>query len=198
MKMLSEEELEKNINIYTMLVESMDDSRQDKIRSMMEEIGEIYFTAPASSRVDFHGCFPGGLLAHSLNVVRNLKKISSLVSGKYDDKTLAFVGLFHDLGKAGDGVEPYYIQNENEYGKKRGFLYEINKKCQIESTEDRTLFLLQNFGFRLSTDEYLSIRLSDGQYIEANKIYSMKESKLSLLLHWADRWTCEQEKDSIS
>jgi hypothetical protein len=195
MKTLSEQDLEKNIRIFNALIGSMSEKRQEDVKLLMDNMQEQFFLAPASSREDFHNCFAGGLLLHSLNVVKNLKKISaSLVGSEYDDQTLAFVGLFHDLGKAGDGVEPYYVYNENEYGRKRGFLYEINKKCQIHSTEDRTLFIFQRFGVSLNSDEYLALKLSDGQYVEANKIYGMKESKLALLLHWADRWSCEQER----
>lgn len=61
-----------------------------------------YFTAPASST--FHGNFEGGLLAHSLNVVKfGLHNFNLLVKEKpeleYLRESVIIVGLFHDLCK---------------------------------------------------------------------------------------------------
>lgn len=185
------------VNTFWKLVEIFPEKRKELVTKMMTfgPVGTSYFTAPASSREEFHACWPGGLLFHSINVVQNLRKISkSLCPGKYDDATLAFVGLFHDLGKVGDGVNEYYKPNESDWHRNKGMLYEINKDCVFMPTSERGLFILQSNGIEVTSEEYLAIRLNDGQYDETNKSYRMKEPGLALLVHWADMWSTLSEK----
>jgi len=193
---LTDEKFNEHIKTFWNLIETMSADRQAAIKFMMDnKIGETYFTAPASSREEYHNCFPGGLLEHSLSVCKNLVKMARVFCpGKYSDNTLAFVGLFHDLGKAGDGENEYYLQNKSEWHVKKGMLYEINKECKVTATEDRTIFVLQKYGITMTCDEFVAIRISDGPYSDANSSYKMKEPELALLLHWADRITCSSEK----
>lgn len=196
-KQLTDEEIEKNLTLFQKLVSLFPDERRSKVEALFEtQFGSHYLTSPASSRTEFHSCFPGGLLYHSLNVVRNLRKlVQSVAPGQFDDATIAFVGLFHDLGKAGDGVEPYYVPNPSDWHRERGMLYEINKSCLHMPNSERGLFILQKNGIAVSSDEYLAIRLNDGQYAKENSPYKMNEPKLALLVHWADMLSCQDEKN---
>ena len=196
MQRLSDEQIIKNKDVVEKLVQSFPSPRREAVQKMLSgPLGEEFFTAPASSREDYHSAYPGGLCEHSLRVVKNIRNLArTLCPDRYELSTLDCVALFHDLGKAGDGDEPFYVPNDNEWGRKRGFIYEINKKCVNMPTEERTMYLMQRFNVLLTSEEYLAIRLSDGQYVESNKRYAMVEPDLALLLHWADRWTCSQEK----
>lgn len=192
----SEELKAKNVELVNKLIDKFPEPRRGLVQTMMEgPVGLAYFTAPASSREEFHSCFPGGLAHHSLNLVRNLKKLAdALCPGKFDSSTLAFVGLFHDLGKVGDGEEEYYLPQKSDWHRNKGMLYETNKDCVYMPTSERGLYILQKYGIELSSDEYLAIRLNDGQYDDTNKAYRMKEPELALLVHWADMWATQQEK----
>lgn len=198
MKQLEPDQFEKYAELFERLVGVLPDHRRSLVKDMLDtQVGESFMTSPASSRAEFHGCFPGGLLVHSVGVVDNLRKISSALCPKrFSDETLVFVGLFHDLGKTGDGEEPFYVPNTSDWHVKKGMLYEINKDCRYMPTSERGLYILQKNGIELSAEEYLAIRLNDGMYTDENKGYSMKEPPLSLLLHWADRWSVEIEKES--
>lgn len=188
---------EDNVKKVMALVDKMPEPRRTKVKEMLEgRIGEIYFTAPASTREDFHNAFPGGLAAHSLNVVANLYRLSkALCPDRWPVGTLAFVGLFHDLGKVGDGTDEFYVPNENPYGRNKGFLFEVNKKLPYMSTSERTMFIFQKLGIEVSFEEYLALKLADGQYVDENRPYAMKEPDLAILVHFADRWSCAEEKD---
>lgn len=192
----TEAQKEKNIELVFKLIDGMPDPRRGLVKEMMEgHVGEEYFTCPASSREEFHSAYPGGLCQHSLNLIKNLKKLVDVLSpGKFDVATLAFVGLFHDLGKVGDGVEPYYLPQKSEWHRNKGMLYETNKDCKFAPTSERGLFILQAHGIEVSYDEWAAIRLNDGQYDDTNKSYKMKEPELALLVHWADMWATKQEK----
>lgn len=196
---LSEEQILGNKDVIEKLIAQFEEPRKSKILALLEGfIGDEYFTAPASAREDYHSAYPGGLAEHSLRVVKNLRLVAkALAPDKYSLPVLDFVGLFHDLGKTGDGIEPYYIPNPYEPGRKRGYIYEINKDCVHMPTQERSLYLLQKHGIELTTDEYLAIRLHDGQYDPSNKNYAMNEPDLALLVHFADRWSCSQEKSYL-
>jgi hypothetical protein len=197
-KQVSAEELQKTMDSIMKLVSRLPSPRKEKVREMLDgPVGEQYFLAPASSREDYHNCFPGGLAAHSLSVVNNLKRISDVLApDQYSNSTIIFVGLFHDLGKVGDGVVPNYVPNPNEYGRRRGFLYEINKECAYAPNAERGLYLLQKHGIEVSMEEWAAIRVSDGQYVEENRSFAMREPDLGILLHFADLWTTRREKTS--
>jgi hypothetical protein len=195
-KRLSDEQVVKNTEFILGLVDMFPEPRKSLVANMLEgDVGSFYFSAPASSREDYHYCFPGGLAAHSLNVLKNLNKLAkALHPGRWPDHKLVFVSLFHDLGKAGDGEVEYYVPNPSDWHRSKGMLYEINKDCIYMPTSERGLFILQKNGIVLDSEEYLAIRLNDGQYDAANKGYALKEPDLALLVHWADMTATMGEK----
>lgn len=195
-KRLSDDEIIQNKELIFKLIDKLPTGRKEKVKSMLNgPVGDIYFTAPASLREEYHSCFVGGLAQHSLNVVKYLRKLSdALCPGEYSSDTQIFVGLFHDLGKAGDGEHDYYVPNPSDWHRSKGMLYEVNKDCAYMPTSERGLYLLQLYGIEVSPEEYLAIRLNDGQYDETNRNYRMKEPKLALLVHWADMWATKMEK----
>jgi hypothetical protein len=196
MKRPTTDELAANKEKVEKLVGKFPDPRRSFVEEMLAgPVGDSFFTSPASSREEYHDAYAGGLCKHSLDVAANAIRLAKdLCPGRYPDATLVFVGLFHDLGKAGDGEHEFYVPNENEWGRKRGYLYEINKDCVWMPHAERGLYVLQKHGIELSSDEYLAIRVSDGQYVRENEPYRMHESELALIVHWADRWAVEQEK----
>ena len=199
--MISNDQKVKNVEIVNKLIVSFDSDRCKKVLKMLDgPIGEEYFLAPASSREDYHACYPGGLCQHSLNVVKYLKSIAdALCPGRYDDKTLAFVGLFHDLGKAGDGMTRRYVPNESRWHRERGMLYERFPPKEMEWTThaDGSIYVLQKNGIILSHEEWVAIKTHDGLYRDENKPYRHNNPNLALLLHWADMWSCMSEKDEV-
>ncbi|HEU5118865.1 MAG TPA: hypothetical protein VFT74_19890, partial [Isosphaeraceae bacterium] len=192
----SDEDKAKNVELVFKLVDRLPEPRRTKVKTLLEgQFGEYYFTAPASSREEFHSCYPGGLVVHSLNVIANLRKVAmALCPGRYGDPTLIFVGLFHDLGKAGDGRVERYLPNPSEWHRSKGMLYEVNKDCSYAPTAELGLYVLQKNGIEMDFEEWAAIRLNDGQYDENNRGYRMKEPDLALLLHFADLWSTVREK----
>lgn len=192
---ISDDQVLVNAQTVEAMIKTFDDDRRAAMTHLFDEIGQEFFAAPASGREEYHNCWPGGLCDHTLRVIKNLTLITAQMGlGRWPREQLRFVGLVHDLGKAGDGDRPYYVPNPNEWSRNRGMLYEVNRELPFMPVVDRTLFVLQKFGVALTDEEYLAIRLSDGLYEETNKRYAMKEPDLALLLHWADRWATAEEK----
>jgi hypothetical protein len=100
----------------------------------------------------------------------------------------------HDLGKMGTVEEEAYIEQSDNWRKEKlGELYTYNNKIEFMSVPDRSLYLLQTHGIEYSKNEYLSIKLHDGIYDEANKPYLINwlpeqkpRTSLIFIIHHAD------------
>ena len=198
-KELSPEErvlkIENDYDKVMKLVERISSPRKERILEMLEELGSRFCMAPASFKTEFHNCFPGGLIDHSLRVCKNLFKLTkTFYDGKYDEETIILVSLFHDAGKIGL-TEDQYIPQESKWHKDRGMLYDFNDKLQYMEHSLRSLYLLQHFGVVLTEEEFLAINLHDGIAFESNKAYIHRQPTLSLLLHQADMLAVRQEKN---
>jgi len=183
----SPEEHKKNIETFAKIVNSLKGSRGEQVERLFKDFDNKFFTSPASSH---YYAFPGGLLKHSLEVANNIVHLANaLYPDKHSRDTLFFVGLTHDIGKLGNKSYDYYIANPNE--RARQYVpYIINSELKpFLTVSQRTLYLLQEYKVDVSAEEYQAILLKDGQYIDSNQPYKLKEEPLALLLHFADVWS---------
>lgn len=208
-KTLSPEELIDNYNLHLQIIdEYLSPERAEKAKAMIEHIGEDYVTAPASSKLWYHGCYPGGYIEHVNTVVSVALKIMKMYSKMggvidFSVEELVFSALFHDLGKIGNGERPNYLPQESEWHKKnRQEYYTNNPELDFMLVPDRSLFVLQKFGIQVTQQEYLAIKLHDGLFDESNKAYYVSfnpDSKLKTnivpILHSADYLASKLELD---
>lgn len=162
-----------------------------ELLSFMQEIG--FLTAPCSG--GNHLCKEGGLAEHSVNVMRMAEKIGvSLLGGAEYNKiqnSVVIAALLHDLGKCGDFDKPLYIENVLKSGKvstakpfKRNPNL-TNVPHAIRSIKIATLFI------DLTEDEEWAILCHDGLYDFMKYDMQGHETPLSLIIHWADMWSCK-------
>ncbi len=188
-----EELVEKNVETINALIEKYGGERKEEISATLAS-AENFFLSPASSREDYHDAHIGGLAKHSIEVFFNLLKLDKVFAANLDKESMLIVALFHDFGKCqNSNYGNFYEPVEDDWKKKKGFSYELSYGSTWMTTRDRTVFLLSNSNLKLKPEEFQAILLNDGQYIEENKGYKMKESKLALLLHMADRMTANSE-----
>jgi len=175
------------------LISRLSSGRKRKIDRMLDDIGMKFFTAPASSRIDFHSCFPGGLSRHSLLTIKNIVKlIDAFHITDYDKESVIILALFHDLGKIGNGEEDYYFVQEDSYWKRRGYLYRINERLSKIPVNFLSMYLLQKYDIDLNFKEFETI------YSLLNKGYTFREEyNLTAMLQWADMWAIMEEKKEI-
>ena len=154
---------------------------------------------PASHKKAYHNCFPGGYVDHVVRVVTAAFKLHLLwqemgTKDTYTEEELFVSALNHDLGKIGSIDETSVHPSTDEWRKKNlGEMYTFNKKIEYMTVPDRSLFLLQQAGIQLSTNEWITIKTHDGLYDDANKAYLksfMPETKprtsLPFIIHQAD------------
>ena len=116
---------------------------------------------------------------------------------------MIFAALHHDLGKIGDLSEDYYVHNDSDWHRKnQGLIYKHNGKPHYMTVTDRAIWLLQHFNVKMTENEYLGLRLTDGMYEEANKSYYVSyqkerqlKSNIAYILHQADMMASKIEND---
>ena len=205
---LSAEKISKNYQKHLKIVDTYIGDRKEAILSMLNHMEDTYVMAPASGKTWYHNAFAGGYVDHVNRVVEFAVKQSRLyeeMGGSIDftEEELVFAALFHDLGKIGDGDSPNYIPQTDKWRQdKLSEMYTFNPDLDFMLIPDRSLFILQKFGIKVSQKEFLAIRCHDGVFDKANEAYffsnvqsSRQKTSIISVLHTADFLASKVEYD---
>jgi len=205
----NEKQLEDNYNRFIAAISKVfSGERLEKLLHMYSpnELGNELAMAPASGKLNFHSAYPGGYIDHVMNVATNAYKIKKMFEASggiinFTDEELLFAAFHHDLGKLGDGKEPYYLPQTSEWhqkNKKEYFTH--NPKLQYFDVTDRAFWLLNQYGIKYTQKEQLGIHMADGLYNDATKKYFISynedfqvKTDLPYILHWADHMSTRIE-----
>ena len=147
------------------LIDLIDEPRRSKVLEMFADLWDRFSMAPASAK--FHGSFKGGLLGHTMHVVKASRSLWAMYQAEKPLEatleSLTFCALVHDIGKIGTMTENLYVRIDHEL---------------------LTLFWLSHYGIRVSADEMAAIYYHAGPYVDAHK--KVAETDLLMLLHSAD------------
>ena len=206
--MLSAEKIQKNYEKHLKIIDTYIGDRKEQVLAMIKHMEETYVMAPASGKTWYHSAFAGGYVDHVNRVVEYAVKQSRLYQEMggtidYTDEELVFAALFHDLGKMGDGDRPNYIPQTDKWRQdKLSEMYTYNPDLDFMLIPDRSLFILQKFGIKVSQKEFLGIRLHDGVFDKANEAYffsnvesSRQKTSIISVLHTADFLASKVEYD---
>lgn len=210
--MLSENEIQENWDTFLGIIDSYatvgGDSRWNILKNFYNQHETRFALMPASSKTHFHSAFPGGHISHTLRVHKTCFKLAALwekmgAGIDFSEDELSFVALNHDLGKFGTEDAEYYIDQDSNWHRDRGEVYKNNPAVPFMKDSDRSIFLLQELGVKMSEAEYLAIKLQAGLYEEANKSYFISyspefklRSNLPYILHQADAMSARIESMS--
>lgn len=138
--------------------------RSDRnIPSLLEELeNHDILTTPSSTRVEYHGCYEGGLVEHAVRTLLYMLKLKTVygLEKEIPGDSLVITALFHDIGKVGnlETKIPYYIEQSSSWHREKlGQLYEINPKLTFISPQQLSLFNLAHGNIVLSMDEWYAI-----------------------------------------
>lgn len=209
MTQLTVEDLTSN---YDKFLQYIDDyitgERKEQLRKLYLDHQERIMLMPASSKEHHHNAFPGGYVLHVINVIEAglkvievWKEMGSTID--FTNEEFIFAAINHDLGKIGDEDNEMYIPQDSDWHRKnQGALYKMNPLPEFMLIPDRSLFLLQQRGIKVSLKEWFGIKLHDGLYDEANKPYFIAydknarlRSNLPYILHQADSIAAKVEYD---
>ena len=211
MRNYTEEQLNENYNKFLSFIQKAFAKQPERVEKLIHmysenELGMELIMAPASGKLHFHSAYVGGYIDHVMNVCENsmgLMKQFQTNGGTVDFEVeeLLFAALHHDLGKLGDGENPYYLPQDNDWAiknKKEHFIQ--NGELHFMDVTHRALYLLQKYDVKFTQKEMLGIMLADGLYNKANEKYFISYSEdfqlkteLPYILHWADHMSCRIE-----
>ena len=214
MKELTPEQIQENWTKLIELIkdtfpEDYPDNRREKLLKMYHYFEERMCLTPASGKEHFHNAYAGGYVEHVLHVTDLAQQIYSLwekngaTVDNFTVEEVIFAALHHDLGKVGNLAEDNYIINDSDWHRKnQGMIYKHNPRIEYMTITDRATWILQHFGIKMTENEYIGLRLTDGLYEEANKTYYMNWSKdnqlksnIAYILHQADLMATKIEYD---
>jgi hypothetical protein len=180
--------IQENWDLFLGLVNGKisDPTVREPLSKLCKELEDRLAVCPASTRKEYIGAFPGGLVWHSLNVLKVMKELNKIYDAKYTPDNLIVVSLFHDLGKIGNEDEDYYLPNESDWHKKNGMIYEINKDLPPTSVASRTMWWLNSSNVPLSEVEVHAIMsLQQMGQMFNNELYNIP--MLSMMLQQSVR-----------
>ena len=200
------ENIEKNWKeLMSIIDEHFEGEQKENILKLHSDFEDEYKTAPASGRPNYHNCFKGGYLDHVLHVIKNSLKIkrqyeSNGVKVIHPDSDVVLAAMFHDLGKLGDGTQPYYkYQTDDWRRKKLKEWYTHNQDLDYMTVHDRALWLLAKYHIDVNPHVYKAILCADGLFDPAAETYfkSYVDTRhvLGSIIHFGD-WLstiCEKQ-----
>jgi predicted HD phosphohydrolase len=118
----------------------------------------------------------------------------------HSDSDVVLAAMFHDLGKLGDGTQPYYkYQTDDWRRKKLKEWYTHNKDLDYMTVHDRALWLLSKYHIDVNPHVYKAILCADGLFDPAAETYfkSYVDTRhvLGSIVHFGD-WLstiCEKQ-----
>ena len=154
--------------------------------------------APASTKLEFVGCYPGGLVEHSLRVCGLALKLRETYGFEESITTesVMAVCLFHDIGKVGTNKQEYYTTQHSDWHRtKLGQLYEVNPALAHFPVSQLSLWRLAFHGVSLTTNEWYAVSSLRPEFRdESPATPTTGEPMLSVLLKQAVKVSCMMGK----
>jgi len=206
--MLSAEKIQSNWKRYlTEVKNNISEERSSILIPFLKKYEERMMMMPASSKNWHHSAFAGGYCDHVLRVLDCANSLYDVWTAQgadtstYTVEEMRFAALLHDLGKMGQQEGEYYQPNDSQWHvDKLGQIYKFNTDIPAMKVPERSLFILQEIGCKVTQNEFITIKIHDGLYDDSNKFYFMSGQKetrlrthLPLLMHQADHMAAQIE-----
>jgi hypothetical protein len=143
------------------------------------------FKAPASTK--YHLCIEGGLLIHSVNVVKLALELKEKIMPDKSEESIILCALFHDAHKVTDGFgHNTYDKNNSATQDKQPYFW--NTKQLGFGGGHKSALIISKF-VDLTQDELQAIAYHDGPFVPAWDDIKSDPYPLTLLIHYADMWS---------
>lgn len=149
--MITQEQLQKN---YIRYVNALEKYFPNKSTALIDYLGDDLLIAPASTNLNLHCAFPGGLIHHLLIVAKYAIKYNNTLDPviKVDENSVMRVSLLCEIGKIN-----LYVPNKDDWTLKKGQGYNFNQTLVSMGVGERSLFYASQAGIKLTDAEYQAI-----------------------------------------
>ena len=187
------EELIENWELFLKVVSTKveNEALKTSLLNLCEGQKDRILICPASTRTDFIAAKPGGLVWHSLNVLKLAKDLNKVYATNISADDLVVASLFHDIGKIGDQYDDLYLKQESSWHRERGMMFELNPKLNTSNVPQRSLWWLNHYKVPLNLDiinAITSVHLETPDFSATHVTYNVPT--ISLILQQATRASC--------
>ena len=143
---LTKKQIKENKAGITQILRDTDREGIDDLIEWLENDTD-YFTAPASTRPDYHGCQPGGLAQHSANVYMILLQKARQFDLELEDDEIVISSLLHDVCKVNtykpnmlksgklSEAKPYVVEDDLPMGHGEKSAYLVTQHIDLTRNE---------------------------------------------------------------
>lgn len=194
------QKIEVNWGVLKKLLDKIpNEERKQPLEKLCEDLKDRFAVCPASTRLEYIGAYPGGLVQYSLKVLKVMTDLNKTYEASQPLDSMILVSLMHNIGKVGNEEEDYYLENESNWHRERGMMYEVNKNISNIPVTVRSLWWLNSRGIKLSEEELFAISsMQDMARSEYNGNELYQAPKLAVMLQHAARITCINGKGKKS
>lgn len=179
--------IQKNWETFCNLAENgAGNERSEAIATLLDELGERLAACPSTTKTEF-----GTLIDFNIKTLKACISINKKFKLGLTNESMTLCCLFRNLGLVGDLENDLFIV-EDKWHQDRGMLFKYNNNMQFMQPYDRTVWLLQHFGVKLTQDEFLAFITSSGN----NDNYKYDENPLAFAIYAGTRFVGFQENEN--
>jgi hypothetical protein len=182
----------KNFEVFKAQAEKLG-TKAGTLIEWLDRNAERVMLAPASTRREYTCCHPGGLVEHSLRVLKIAAQLRQAY-GQVENVTrenLILVSLFHDIGKVGTESKEYYVDNTSDWHRdKLGILYNVADRFAHLPASQLSLHTLSQQKVEIDIDEWYSISMVGNKSLREDAPTSGTEPWLNVILSQAVKSAC--------
>ena len=178
------EQIEKNWETFCNLAEN-GTNQSEAISTLLDELGERLATCPSNTKSEL-----GSLVDFNLKVLKGCASINKKFDLGLDKESMVLCCLFRNIGLVGDLEKDLFLP-EDDWHQKRGMFFKYNQELQFMKPFDRTVWLLNHFGIKLTQDEFLAFLSGSGN----NDNYKFGEVPLAFAVYSAVRFVGFKEDE---
>jgi len=159
-------------------------------KELVEFLGDNLFIAPASSTLSMVGCYPGGLLHHTIKACKYAINMNKLLPEniRQSDATIIKTVFLSQIGKVF-----MFCPCTNEWKLKEGKMYEFCDNLIRLRVGERSIYYATKYGVQLTEEEYQAILNLDKD--DDDKMAKYFSSTLTSVLKWGFELAVIEEKN---
>lgn len=158
---------------------------------LVDFLGEDFYVAPASTSLDMYGCYPGGLLNHTIKAGKYSIRINEFLPEnlKQNVSSILKCVFLSQIGK----TFMFKFNNSEWHRKTLGKMYEFVENDVSMKSSERALHYIMKYGVLLNEEEFQTILNSDKE--PDDKMAKYRSSNLSNIVRMGFELSIIEEKN---
>ncbi len=159
-------------------------------QELLDFLGDDLFTAPASSSLTMVGCYPGGLLNHTIKACKYAIKVNEILPDplKRTIDSIVKTTFLSQIGKTF-----MFCASTNDWQLKQGKMYDFCDDTVRLRVGERSIYYATKYGVDLNEEEFQAILNLDKD--DDDKMAKYFSSSLTSIIKWGFELAIMEEKN---